>query len=139
MSKIVISGCAALQTQIQSWKQYFLERDHEILDYPKPADPEQLMECYPEIYRNFMESITRADLLFVMNEDHNGIPGYIGAAAFAELSFGLARRMVDHQKIELILLKMPDPRVHCFDEVLRWRRLGWINFLYEDRNKEIIL
>ena len=79
MSKVVISGSVTLQAQIESWKQYFLERNHEILDYPKPVDPQRLTECYPEIYKNFMESITRADLLFVMNEDRNGLSGYIGA------------------------------------------------------------
>ena len=127
--KVVISASVRLQAEIQRWKNFFEEKGCEILDAPKPVDPQCLIQCYPEIYRNFMESITRADLLFVMNEDRDGIPGYIGAETFAELSFGLARRTVDHQKIDLVLLKMPDSRVACFEEVSLWRQLGWIKIL----------
>ena len=35
-----------------------------------------------------------------MNEDKDGKVGYIGAEAFAELTFGLAQKLVYHKEIE---------------------------------------
>ena len=137
MKKVVISGSVALQPQIQKWRQYFLDQNYEILDHPKPIPADQFAGRYPETYRAFMESIKHTDVLFIMNEDRNGTAGYIGAAAFAELAFGLAQRMVEHRKIELLLLKMPGPDVPCYDEVSLWHRLGWIKILNEDQ--EIVL
>ena len=36
-------------------------------------------------------------MLFIMNEDKNGIEGYIGYEAYAELLFGLSQNLI-HQK-----------------------------------------
>ena len=36
------------------------------------------MELYPNIHTEFLENIIKADMLFLMNEDKNGIVGYVG-------------------------------------------------------------
>ena len=92
------------------------------------------MEVYPAVHKIFFESITQADVLFLMNEDKNGKTGYIGAESFAELTFGLAQKLVYGKPIELIILKMPSKDVSCYEEIDLWRKLGWIR-LYEEEKK----
>ena len=62
-----------------------------------------------------------------MNEDKSGISGYIGAETFAELSFGLAQKLINEKNIKLILAKMPSKEVGCYEEIILWKKLGWID------------
>lgn len=126
MKKIVIAGSSKLQDEINSWKMVFINKKYEILDYPKPIDNERFMDLYPNIHRKFFENITKADILFIMNEDKNDIEGYIGAESYAELTFGLAQNLIYNKNIDLIILKMPSPEVQCYDEIKLWLELGWI-------------
>ncbi len=73
-----------------------------------------------------MFNITKTDILLVVNEDKKGICGYIGPAAFAELSFGVALNAIQEKNIELYILKMPEKSVQCYDEIKLWLDLGWI-------------
>ena len=134
MLKIVISGSAKLQDKIDYWKTFFLTENYEVLDYPKSIDEEKFMELYPDVYKNFFINITKADTLFVMNEDKNSIEGYIGAAAYAELTFGLAQNLLYHKNINLVILKMPSREVQCYDEIKLWLELGWVK-LYERKEE----
>lgn len=130
MKKIVIAGSAKLQKDIKYFKEYFENKDYIILDYPKQIDESKFIEIYPNVHKNFFECITKTDILFIMNEDKNGINGYIGAETFAELTFGLAQNLVYDRNIELIIFKMPSEEVACYDEINLWLKLGWIK-LYE--------
>lgn len=69
-------------------------------------------------------------MLFIMNEDKNEKIGYIGAESFAELTFGLAQKLIYEKNIELVILKMPSKEVQCYEEIDLWLKLGWIR-LYE--------
>ena len=91
------------------------------------------MELYPNIHTEFLDNIIKTDMLFIMNEDKNGIVGYIGYEAYAELLFGLAQKLIYNKDIELIVLKMPNSDVGCYDEIKLWLELGWIK-LYEEKN-----
>ncbi len=135
MKKIVIAGSAKLHEKVSEWVKFFEIRNYEILDYPKIIEKERFMELYPMVHKSFFESVTKADVLFIMNEDKNGISGYIGAEAFAELTFGLAQKLVYNKEIELVILKMPGEGVQCYDEINLWLKLGWVR-LYS--NKEIV-
>lgn len=135
MKKIVIVGSAKLQDKINSWRILFTNKKYEILDYPKPIDNERFLELYPNIHRKFFENITRADILFIMNEDKNGIEGYIGAESYAELAFGLAQNLIYNKKIDLVILKMPSHEVQCYDEIKLWIELGWIR-LYKNQSRK---
>lgn len=89
------------------------------------------MELYPNVHIEFLDKITKADMLFVMNEDKNGIVGYIGYEAYAELLFGLSQKLIYNKNIELVVFKMPGINVGCYEEIDLWLKLGWIK-LYEE-------
>ncbi len=131
MKKVVIAGSAKLQKEINKWLKIFESKNYEILDYPRKIEQERFIELYPSIHKTFFEYITKTDMLFIMNEDKNGKYGYIGAEAFAELTFGLAQKLVYNKEIELIILKMPSQDVQCYEEIDLWLKLGWIK-LYEE-------
>lgn len=129
--KVVISGSAKLQKEINNWREIFANKNYQILDYPKPIEEEQFIKLYPNIHKDFLDHITQTDILFIMNEDKNGIVGYIGYETFAELLFGLSQKLIYNKDIEIIILKMPSPDVGCYKEIHLWLSLGWIK-LYSD-------
>lgn len=133
MPKVVIAGSAKLQNNINYWKQKFSDNNYEVLDYPKAIEKEKFIELYPNIHKSFFENITKTDILFIMNEDKNGKIGYIGSESFAELTFGLAQKLVYGKNIELVILKMPSEDVQCYEEINLWLNLGWIKLYKEDK------
>ena len=131
MKKITISGSAKLQDEINNWRDYFKKLEYEILDYPKPIDSKYFMELYPEIHRKYFENISNSDILFIMNEDKNGIDGYIGAETYAELAYAVIQNLNYGKNIDVVLLKMPSNKIQCYDEIKLWLELGWIK-LYKE-------
>lgn len=130
MQKVVIAGSAGLQEEVTKWLKYFKNLNYEVLDYPRAIDEKRFMELYPQIHIDFLENVVKTDTLFIMNEDKNGVSGYIGYEAYAELLFGLSQKLVYRKNIELVLLKMPSFEVGCYEEIDLWLKLGWIK-LYE--------
>lgn len=133
MKKVVIVGSAKLQNNINYWKEKFSNNNYEILDYPKAIEKGRFMELYPNVHKEFFENITKTDMLFIMNEDKNGKIGYIGAESFAELTFGLAQKLIYEKNIELVILKMPSKEVQCYEEIDLWLKLGWIRLYGEEK------
>lgn len=131
MKKIVISGSAKLKQEINKWINFFESKGYKVLDYPKKIDKTKFMEIYPNVHKEFFENIIKTDILFLMNENRDGKIGYIGAEAFAELTFGLAQKLIYNKDIELLLLQMPSKDVQCYEEIKLWLSLGWIK-LYEE-------
>lgn len=128
--KIVIAGSAKLQTEINQWFQYWNNQpDCQVINFPQPIPSENFEKLYPEIHTNFFKDITKADILFVANEEKSGISGYIGAETFAELGFGLAQKLVSGQNIKLMLAHLPSSEVQCYNEIVLWLKLGWIEIL----------
>jgi len=126
--KVVIAGSAKLQNEIQKWIDYWNSNDgYSVLDYPKTIPQDNFEELYPAVHKNFFKNITETDILFIANEKKNGIDGYIGAETFAELGFGLAQKLVNGKNIKLILANMPAKESACYDEIILWRKLGWID------------
>lgn len=131
MKKIVIAGSAKLQREVNNWLSFFEGKNYEVLDYPRLIDEERFMELYPRVHTDFLENITKTNMLFVMNEDKNGIVGYIGYEAYAELLFGLSQKLIYNKNIELVILKKPSVDVGCYEEINLWLELGWIK-LWEE-------
>lgn len=123
---VVIAGSASLQEEVLKCKEEFENKGYNVLDYPKAIDSSNFMELYPDVHKEFFDNITKTDILYIMNEDKNGIEGYIGAESFAELTFGLAQKLVNKKDIELVLLKEPSDKVQCYNEIKLWKELGWI-------------
>ena len=126
MKKIVIAGSAKLQDEINSWIDKFEKDGYYVLDYPQKIEENSFIKQYPNIHKEFFENIINTDILFVMNEDKNNIEGYIGAETFAELAFGLSQNLLYEKNIDLVILKMPDEKVGCYNEIKLWLELGWI-------------
>lgn len=131
MTKVVIAGSSKLQKEVNIWLNYYKRKNYEILDYPKLIDEKNFLEVYPNIHVQFLKNITNTDILFIMNEDKNGISGYIGYETYAELLFGLSQKLIYNKDIELIILKMPSTDVGCYDEINLWLKLGWIKLFEE--------
>ncbi len=103
MKKVVIAGSAKLQNEVNKWLEVFEKKNYKILDYPKKIEELKFMELYPNIHTEFLENITKTDMLFLMNEDKNGIVGYIGYEVYAELLFGLSQKLIYNKNIELVI------------------------------------
>ena len=130
--KVVIAGSASLKKEMQKWVDFWeAKSDHEVIDYPNPIDKSKILTEYPKVHQEFFRNLTRADLVFVANEDKGGVRGYIGAETFAELAFAVAQNLVYGKNIEIILAKMPSEKVQSFEEVNLWLRLGWIRVFKE--------
>ena len=130
MKKVVIAGSAKLQKEVNKWLKIFENQNYEILDYPRAIAESKFMELYPNIHIKCLENITKTNMLFLMNEDKNGVVGYIGYETYAELLFGLSQKLIYNKNIELIIFKIPSREVGCYEEIDLWLKLGWIR-LYD--------
>ena len=124
--KVVIAGSASLQKKIQYWKDYWENRGYLVTDFPSPLSKENFLKEYPQIHKAFFKNIINSDVLFVANENKNGVKGYLGAESFAELCFGIVQNLIYHKKIKIILLQMPERTVPSYDEITLWLKLRWI-------------
>lgn len=131
MKKIVISGSSKLQDKINYYLNYFKDRGFEILDYPKKVEEENLMIDLPKIYNDFYTALENTDVFFLMNEEKNGIEGYIGASAIAELTYVVILNLIHDKNIEIYILNMPSKDVSSYDEVKFWLDIGWIKLYNE--------
>lgn len=130
MKKIVIAGSAKFCDQMLEWKEYFENKGHEVINYPKKIDQTNSKE-YQKVYIKFFESLNETEVLFVVNENKNGIEGYIGAETFAELTYTLIQSRVNGQNKQIYLLKMPSEEVACYTEIRNFVELGWVEIFNE--------
>ncbi len=135
--QIVIAGSSNLQDEISRWIEYWNEQDgYSVVNWPKPVNPENFDSEYPEVHKNFLKNIMEADMLFIANEDKNNTAGYIGAETFAEMAFAVAQNLINNKNTRIVLAKMPSKNVQSFDEIVLWRRLGWIEIKNEKDNQK---
>jgi len=128
--KVIIAGSASLQDNITKWKNFWNTKNNcEVIDFPLAIKSKNFIKIYPEVHKKFFRNILKADILFIANEDKNGIRGYIGAEVFAELVYGLMQNLISGQRIKIILAKMPSSKVQSFGEIKLWLKLGWIKIL----------
>ena len=126
MKKIVISGSSKLQDKVEYWISYFKNLNYEILDYPKYTEPSEYEKTLPKIYKNFYTALENTDVYFLMNEEKNGIKGYIGSSSIAELTYVVILNLIHNKNIEIYILNMPSKEVSSYDEVKFWLNMGWI-------------
>jgi hypothetical protein len=137
MKKVVISGSAKLQQELGKWNDWWQKAGFSVLYCPDLIDPKvDFSTAYKDTYERFYRSLLKSDVLFVMNEDKNGIEGYIGAQTFAEASFAVANNLVlDNKKIRVIVLKKPSDEVASHSEVTTWLELKWV-ILFDDWKRQ---
>ncbi len=131
--KIVISGSSSLEDKVKFWTNYFTKKGYEILDFPKLINQEEYMTKLPKVYYNFYNSLENTDIFFLMNEEKNGIKGYIGASAIAELTYVVMQNLIHNKGIEIYILNIPDESLYCYDEVKFWLDIGWIKLYYKEK------
>lgn len=134
MKKIVIAGSAKFCDEMSEWKEYFENKGHEVINYPKKIDQRNAQE-YQHVYIKFFESLNETDILFVVNENKNGIEGYIGAETFAELTYALIQKKVNGQNKKIYLLKMPSEEAACYTEIRNFVELGWIEIFDKEESE----
>lgn len=132
MRKVVISGSSKLQNKVNYWIDYFKSKNYEILDYPKLIEQENYMTELPIVYKDFYTALENTDVLFLMNEEKNGIKGYIGASAIAELTYVVILNLIHNKNIDIYILNMPSEEVSSYDEVKFWLDSGWIKLYNKD-------
>lgn len=138
MRKVVIAGSASLQDRVAYWERFWESHGHTVTASPREISREKYLKEYPSIHAAFYAALHDADIVFVMNEDKNGMIGYVGAETFAELAYVVANRVLGKQQSTIILLKMPENRVQSYEEILLWHRLGWIQLLDTVNLKDIV-
>ncbi len=126
MKKIVISGSSKLQDKVEYWINYFKNLNYEILDYPKYIEQSEYEKTLPIIYKDFYTALENTDVYFLMNEEKNGIKGYIGSSSIAELTYVVILNLIHNKNIEIYILNMPSKEVSSYDEVKFWLNMGWI-------------
>jgi hypothetical protein len=131
MKSVVIAGSASLQAEVSKWVTFWQDRNFSVLDYPRPIAAEKFIREYPTVFQNFFDRIQETDVFFVMNENKNGMSGYIGAETFAELAFAVYLRLKAKNKPEIVLLQPPCVQMRGHDEIKVWHELGLIKYLSE--------
>lgn len=65
----------------------------------------------------------------------NGIKGYIGASAIAELTYVVILNLIHNKNIEIYILNIPSEDVSSYDEVKFWLDMGWIKLFNKEEDK----
>ena len=129
--KVVIAGSVSLKEEIRKWVDFWTNEGQEVIDYPEALDKETFFDVYPDMKREFFKNVEETDIFFVVNEDKNGIEGYIGAETFAELVLALSQNLIHGKSIQIVLAKMPSEKIQSIEEIKMWLELGWIELLGE--------
>ncbi len=160
MKKLVISGSSKLHERALYWRGYFEGRGYEVIDWPCPisTEPDTVDEAqtapglslgrwlspgdndYAErrtkIYQRFYKNLDQADTFFLMNEDKDGIEGYIGPSMIAELTYAIINNLNRGRKVEISILKMPAKDQSCYEEVKFWLDQDWIDIFHRPTGKK---
>lgn len=129
MKKVVISCSASLENEIKKRKSRRESKGTEVINFPKKIEP-FATESYGKLHTQFYKDIVDTDILFIMNEDKNGIEGYIWMSVFAELHFAVTQNTLYQKNKKIFLLKSPSPQVGCYEEIMLrkelWRIQIWL-------------
>lgn len=99
------------------------------IKYNKEVE-ENYLEGMNRVFKEFYTNLEKTDIYFLMNEEKNGIKGYVGASAIAELTYVVIMNLLHNKQIEIYILNIPSENVSSYEEIKLWLELGWIK-LYE--------
>lgn len=125
MRKIIIAGSAKFYKEAQELKQELEAKNYNVIDFPKRVNHGDEIE-YKEAYETFYDRLSKSDDLLLFNLDKNGIEGYIGYEAFAELSNMVVRKIQENNNHKIYIYKIPSREVGCYDEIMLFLKLGYI-------------
>lgn len=160
MKKLVISGSSKLHERALYWRGYFEGRGYDVIDWPAPVSLEEetldepqtapglslgrwlkpgdsdYAERLTNLYKRFYKNLDQADTFFLMNEDKDGIEGYIGASAIAELTYVVIGNLNRGKKTEIYILKLPSKSQNCYDEVKFWLDQNWLKIYHRPTGRK---
>ncbi len=160
MKKLVISGSAKLYERALYWRGYFEGRGYEVIDWPRPlfenedfnldtpAAPGMPLgrlltpsdttwaDGMTKFYQQYYKHLDQTDVYFLMNEDKNGVEGYIGPGAIAELTYVIIGNLNRGRKVDIQILKMPSKTQSCYDEVKFWLDQDWLHIYRRPTGKK---
>ena len=125
MRKIIIAGSATFYKEALELKQELENKNYYVIDYPKKINDDIELE-YKEAYETFYDNLSKTDDLLLLNLDKKGIEGYIGYESFAELSNLVVKKIQINNDHKIYIYKMPSKEVGCYDEIMRFIELGYI-------------
>ena len=125
MRRIIIVGSATFYKEALKIKNELENKNYIVLDFPKKINDDIELE-YKEAYETFYESLSHTDDLLLLNLDKKGIEGYIGYESFAELSNLVVKKIQVNKDHKIYIYKMPSKEVGCYDEIMHFLELGYI-------------
>ena len=125
MRKIIIAGSATFYKESLKLKQELENKNYYVIDYPKKINDDIELE-YKEAYETFYDNLSKTDDLLLINLDKKGIEGYIGYESFAELSNLVVKKIQINNEHKIYIYKMPSKEVGCYDEIMHFIELGYI-------------
>ena len=125
MRKIIIVGSATFYKEALELKQELENKNYYVIDYPKKINDDIELE-YKEAYETFYDNLSKTDDLLLLNLDKKGIEGYIGYESFAELSNLVVKKIQINNDHKIYIYKMPSKEVGCYDEIMHFIELGYI-------------
>ena len=125
MRKIIIAGSATFYKEALELKQELENKNYYVIDYPKKINDDIELE-YKEAYETFYDNLSKTDDLLLLNLDKKGIEGYIGYESFAELSNLVVKKIRINNDHKIYIYKMPSKEVGCYDEIMDFIELGYI-------------
>ena len=125
MRKIIIAGSATFYKEALKIKNELENKNYNVIDYPKRINDDIELE-YKEAYETFYENLSNTDDLLLLNLDKKGIEGYIGYESFAELSNLVVKKIQVNNDHKIYIYKMPSKDVGCYDEIMHFLELGYI-------------
>ena len=126
MRKIIIAGSATFYKEALEIKNELENKGYYVIDYPKKINDNIELE-YKENYETFYDNLSQTDDLLLLNLDKKGIEGYIGYESFAELSNLVVKKIQVNNDHKIYIYKIPSKEVGCYDEIMHFLELGYIN------------
>ena len=125
MRKIIIAGSATFYKEALELKQELENKNYYVIDYAKKIN-DDIEHEYKEVYETFYGNLSKTDDLLLLNLDKKGIEGYIGYESFAELSNLVVKKIQINNDHKIYIYKMPSKEVGCYDEIMHFIELGYI-------------
>ncbi|MFA5966979.1 MAG: hypothetical protein WC805_00470 [Patescibacteria group bacterium] len=125
MKKVVICASAAFYTEAQEWKKRLEEIGYRVTTTLKDIDESDIFQ-YRQTHQEHYAKMAECDIVFILNLEKKGIPGYIGASVFAEIAFTIGLNMVFNKNIQILCVNPIPDNLPYSDELTKWQKLGWI-------------
>lgn len=138
MKRVVISGSGKLLDKIDYWCSFFEQHGCHVIGKPEALSESNFLQELSVVHSRFYQAIDACDILFVANEDKNGVSGYIGPSAFSEINYAIAQNLNHGKQILIFIRQMPDKNLPVYEEISSYLSLGWIYVWPDEPPKQFV-